>query len=153
MGSVLRNQQRLVVRALGAAVALGYAAMGLTTVAPDEVGIVQRCGRFTRLLDPGIHWRLPPPWESVAKFTPDRIRVAEIGFRSKPEASRAEGRAVEWTSTHREGLIDTGLKRKPWYLRATKTCSNSTQPCTTEFVARRKTWSNSCSTYRTLTKW
>jgi regulator of protease activity HflC (stomatin/prohibitin superfamily) len=59
-----------------------------------------------RALEPGLHLRLPPPWERVTKFTPDRVRVAEIGFRSKADPDREGARAVEWNSPHREGLID-----------------------------------------------
>jgi regulator of protease activity HflC (stomatin/prohibitin superfamily) len=42
----------------------------------------------------------------VRRFAPDRVRVAEIGFRSKANPSAESGRAVEWSSPHREGLID-----------------------------------------------
>jgi Cu+-exporting ATPase len=91
---------------LAGVLAAGYACLGLTAIGTDEIGIAQRCGRFVSSLEPGLHWRLPPPWERVAKFAPDRVRVAEIGFRSKANASSDEGRAVEWNSPHREGLIE-----------------------------------------------
>jgi regulator of protease activity HflC (stomatin/prohibitin superfamily) len=98
--------RRVAVRALVAAIVLGYFALGITTVGPDEVGVAKRCGRFIGALEPGLHFLLPPPWDSVTKFTPDRVRVAEIGFRSKAELPREGGRPIEWTSQHREGLID-----------------------------------------------
>jgi Cu+-exporting ATPase len=102
----LAAHRRAAVRGLAVAAVLGYFALGITTVGTDEVGVAKRCGRFVGALEPGLHFRLPPPWESVTKFTPDRVRVAEIGFRSKADAQRDGGRAIEWTSQHREGLID-----------------------------------------------
>jgi Cu+-exporting ATPase len=102
----LVEHRRTALRGFVAATVLGYFALGITTVGPDEVGVVKRCGRFIGSRGPGLHFLLPPPWDSVTKFTPDRVRVAEIGFRSKADAQRDGGRAVEWTSQHREGLID-----------------------------------------------
>jgi Cu+-exporting ATPase len=102
----LGQHRRVAGWAVAAAGCCLYALSGLTTVGPDEVGIAQRCGRFVAALEPGLHLRWPPPWERVTKFAPDRVRVAEIGFRSKVNPDREGGRAIEWNSPHREGLID-----------------------------------------------
>jgi Cu+-exporting ATPase len=92
---------------LGAAAGLvAYAVAGITTVRTDEVGVVRRCGRFAAKLDPGLYFRLPPPWEQVTKFSPERVRVVEVGFRTKPDAPRESTRPVEWTSTHLQGMIE-----------------------------------------------
>src|SRR6516165_8745171 len=37
-------------------------------VQPDEVGVVLRFGRYDRVTQPGLNFRLPPPIETV--FTP-----------------------------------------------------------------------------------
>ncbi len=102
----LGRQRRAALRFLAGAFALSYFALGINAVDSDEVGIAKRCGRFVRALEPGLHWRFPPPWESVTRFKPDRVRVAEIGFRSKADRQGDGGRPIEWTSQHREGLID-----------------------------------------------
>ena len=34
---------------------------GLYIVSPDEVGVEQRFGKFTKITDPGLHYRLPAP--------------------------------------------------------------------------------------------
>jgi Cu+-exporting ATPase len=102
----LGRRRRALAWTLAAGLVLAYLFSGVTTIAPDEVGIAQRCGRFVRALEPGLHLRLPPPWEKVTKFAPDRIRVAEIGFRSKTVPQQEAARPVEWSSEHREGLIE-----------------------------------------------
>jgi Cu+-exporting ATPase len=89
-----------------AAAVIGYLAMGVTIVDLDEVGVAKRCGGFIAALEPGLHFRLPPPWETVERFAPDRVRVAELGFRTRTDESFEGARPIEWTSTHREGLIE-----------------------------------------------
>jgi len=88
------------------AAVIGYWAMGVTVVDLDEVGVVKRCGGFIAALEPGLHFRLPRPWETVERFAPDRVRVAELGFRTRTDESFQGARPIEWTSTHREGLIE-----------------------------------------------
>lgn len=57
-----------------AAVVLFYAATGLVTLAPHEVGIVKRFGRpVGPVLEPGPHWRWPWPFETV-----DRVDLGTI---------------------------------------------------------------------------
>ncbi len=102
----LARRRRQVIRGAAVVAVLWYLLLGITTVEPEEVGIAKRCGRFRAALEPGIHFVLPPPWESVQKFTPERVRVAEIGFRSKSTGLIEGGRPIEWTSTHREGAIE-----------------------------------------------
>src|SRR5262245_20011483 len=74
--------------------AAGYAASGLTTVGPGEVGVVKRFGRPVSDLAPGLHIRWPEPVESVVKVRPALVRTVEIGFRSLP------GEGLTWTSAH-----------------------------------------------------
>lgn len=78
-------------------------------VAAGEVGIVQRFGRATSDLEPGLHLRWPWPIESVARIRPGEVRTVEVGFRSLPEDRRAR-RAIQpnggntWTSGHSDGV-------------------------------------------------
>jgi Cu+-exporting ATPase len=78
--------------ACGVALAV-YALSGLTQVNANEVGVVQRFGRASADLGPGLHWRWPAPIESVVKVQPDKVRLVEIGFRSSDEG-------LTWTSSH-----------------------------------------------------
>ena len=77
---------RLKVGAL-AALALLYLASGLFTVQPGEVGVRQRFGAITAPdLAPGLHYRLPWPFESHRIVEADLVRRVEFGFRSAPAA-------------------------------------------------------------------
>ncbi|MGH6899865.1 MAG: FtsH protease activity modulator HflK [Geminicoccaceae bacterium] len=78
---------RLKVGAL-AALVLVYLASGLFTVQPGEVGVRQRFGEITAPdLAPGLHYRLPWPFESHKIVPTDLVRRAEFGFRSEAAAA------------------------------------------------------------------
>ena len=61
---------------------LAYATSGWTAIGPDEVGLLQRHGRFVSTLGPGLHLRWPMPFERVMRLAPGRLRSVEVGFRS-----------------------------------------------------------------------
>jgi Cu+-exporting ATPase len=84
--------------ALGAIAGLvAYATWGWTAVKPDEVGLVRRLGRFVGALGPGLHLRWPPPFETVTRLQPERVRSLEVGFRTVGSEG-AEG--LRWESGH-----------------------------------------------------
>ncbi len=94
--------------ALGAIVALLAIVLLWTswfTVAPEEVGIVLRLGRFVRQGDPGLNTKWPYPIESVLKVPVQRQLKEEFGFRTQKagiSTRYAEGGFV------RESLMLTG---------------------------------------------
>jgi Cu+-exporting ATPase len=98
----LAKRWRALVRLGFAFVLLLYATWGWTAIAPDQVGLVRRNGRFVRLLGPGLHLRWPPPIEQVTRLEPGRVRSLEIGFRT--ERSESLG-AVRWGSSHGRGVV------------------------------------------------
>ncbi|MBW1698720.1 MAG: FtsH protease activity modulator HflK [Deltaproteobacteria bacterium] len=51
------------------------------TVSVDEVGVVQRFGRFVRISQPGLNFKLPAGIEKVTKVKVRRIYKEEFGFR------------------------------------------------------------------------
>jgi len=53
------------------------------TVEPDEEGIVLRFGRFARSAQPGLHFKLPWPIETVEKPNVTVARRIEFGFRTE----------------------------------------------------------------------
>lgn len=55
---------------------------GLYVVAPDERGVVQRFGRFVRTAEPGLHYHLPFPIESLHRPKVTQIQRFEFGFRT-----------------------------------------------------------------------
>ncbi len=55
---------------------------GLYRVQAGEQGVVRQFGKFNTLAQPGLNWRLPSPVTSLVKVNTERIRTAEIGFRT-----------------------------------------------------------------------
>jgi membrane protease subunit HflK len=66
---------------------------GIYQVAPEEVGVVLRFGRFDHITQPGLHYRLPSPIESVITPAVTRINRIEIGFRSNTIEGVRQGSA------------------------------------------------------------
>ncbi|HUP46122.1 MAG TPA: FtsH protease activity modulator HflK [Thermoanaerobaculia bacterium] len=52
------------------------------TVDPEETGVVLRFGRFARTVSPGLHLKLPYPFENVIKVPVERQLKEEFGFRT-----------------------------------------------------------------------
>jgi HflK protein len=74
-----------------AAVLALYLGSGLFSVRPGEVGVVQRFGAIVSgPLEAGLHYRLPWPVDSHRIIAQDRVRRAELGFRSGSGGSLGE---------------------------------------------------------------
>lgn len=71
-----------------------WLASGIYTVAPDEVGIVKRFGRFVSETPPGPHWHIPYPIETVLRPKVTKIFREEIGFRTISPGPPARYRAM-----------------------------------------------------------
>ena len=84
---------------------LAYLGSGIVAIGPDQVGALRRSGRYVPpLLEPGLHLRLPPPWEVVTLVEPDRARVARVGL-STPSGTGP----VAWNATHGTKRADEAL--------------------------------------------
>ena len=59
------------------------------TVGVDEVGVVQRFGRFVRITQPGLNFKLPTFVEKVTKVKVRRIYKEEFGFQSDISSRRS----------------------------------------------------------------
>lgn len=55
---------------------------GIYTVDSPERGVIKRFGAYTGETTAGLHWHVPWPIETVTIVNVDRIRTAEIGYRS-----------------------------------------------------------------------
>ena len=64
---------------------VGWALSGLYTVDEGERAVITRFGDYNRTTGPGIHWRLPAPFEAKQQFNVTGTRTAEIGFRTRDE--------------------------------------------------------------------
>ena len=71
-------------------------------------------GDFARSWDPGAHLRLPPPWETILRGTPQRVRTLEIGLRRSADPASSSLAPIEWNTPHtqqrqaEEALMLTG---------------------------------------------
>jgi membrane protease subunit HflK len=80
-----------------------YLATGIYTIGPSEEGLVKRFGQYVRTVDPGLHYRLPAPFESVVEINVLEVRKVEVGFRTISPAPNARYQTVE-----AEALMLTG---------------------------------------------
>ncbi len=79
---------------------------GLYIVRPGEEAVVQRFGRIIkRGVMPGIHYRLPLPFERTKKLNTQRINRVEIGFRTR-EIFEEEPEAYLWETRHIKGKYE-----------------------------------------------
>ena len=89
--------------ALAAAVAL-ILVSGFYSLAPNEIGVIERFGRkILPYQQPGLHYKLPWPIERLTRVKGRSVRVVEVGFRSGAAAGEAEPAAYEWNVQHRSG--------------------------------------------------
>ena len=77
---------------------------GFYRVGPDQQGVVLRFGEATRTTQPGLHYHLPSPIESVLTPRVLEIKRTEIGFRGAGDFS--QNRAVR--DIGEESLMLTG---------------------------------------------
>jgi len=73
---------------------------GVYTVGPDEVGVVQRFGKYIRMAQSGLNYHMPFPIETVKTPKVTEVKRIEIGFRT---IGKNQYRTVE-----RESLMLTG---------------------------------------------
>src|SRR3990167_167160 len=57
-------------------------------VGPDEVGVVQQFGKFVRLSDPGLRFKLPFGIETVRRIKVTHVFKEEFGFRTVTAGTR-----------------------------------------------------------------
>jgi modulator of FtsH protease HflK len=82
---------------------LAWILSGIYTVAPDELGVVKRFGKLARTSEPGLHYHLPYPVESLSSPRVTEIQRLEFGFRMT-----AAGLAPQYQPKPDEALMLTG---------------------------------------------
>jgi len=73
------------------AVAAIWLASGVYRVQPDEQGVVLRFGKWVETTQPGLHWHLPAPIETVLTPKVTRVNRIEIGYRTAADGRRGPG--------------------------------------------------------------
>lgn len=69
-------------RIVFAIIALIVLVSGLYSVGADEIGVIQRFGKFMRRTDPGLHIKIPFGVETVRKVKIKKVFKEEFGFRT-----------------------------------------------------------------------
>jgi modulator of FtsH protease HflK len=93
----------------GLLVLLIWAGTGFYRVEPDEQGIVSRFGAYRYWTEPGLHWHIPWPIESVRRPAVTRINRIEIGYRTQIGADQIEApRSSAERNVMAESLMLTG---------------------------------------------
>jgi len=85
---------------------------GIYIVRPDEQGVVRQFGRVTKVTEPGPHYHLPRPIETVNKVKVKQVRRIEIGFRTVNPGPPARYRFVPEESlmlTGDEQIVDAQI--------------------------------------------
>jgi membrane protease subunit HflK len=73
---------RLIRRVLGIFVVIVLLASGLYSVGADEIGVIQRFGKYVRQTSPGLHIKIPFGIETVRKVKVKKVFKEEFGFRT-----------------------------------------------------------------------
>jgi len=83
--------------------------LGLYSVGPDEVGVVQRFGKYDRVVSSGLNYHIPYPIETVKTPKVTEVKRIEIGFRT---VGKNQYRTIEQESlmlTGDENIVDAEL--------------------------------------------
>jgi modulator of FtsH protease HflK len=98
-----------------AVIILYIASSTFFTIGVDEVGVVQRFGKYVRTTQPGLSFKLPAGIEKVTKVKVRRVYKEEFGFRSTTDARRS--RFSTESENANESLMLTGdlnVALVPW---------------------------------------
>ena len=83
-----------------------WIASGLYRVGPDEQGVVLRFGKFVKTTQPGLHYHIPLPIETVQTPKVTKVNRIDIGFRSERDSGFSSGGGV--ADVPQESLMLTG---------------------------------------------
>ena len=83
-----------------------WLASGLYRVGPDEQGVALRFGKFIKTTQPGLHYHIPIPVETVQTPKVTKVNRIDIGFRSERDSGFSQGGGV--ADVPQESLMLTG---------------------------------------------
>jgi len=86
------------------------------TVAVDEVGVVQRFGKYIRTTQPGLNFKLPAGIERVTKVKVRRVYKEEFGFRTAGSEGSPDSFAMRTDSASISLMLtgDLNVAVVPW---------------------------------------
>jgi membrane protease subunit HflK len=83
-----------------------WALSGIYIIEPAERGVVTRFGAYAETTQPGPHWHLPYPIETVEVVDVDQIRNVEVGFRQSGGRDAATVPQESLMLTQDENIVD-----------------------------------------------
>lgn len=75
-----------------------YLLSGILVVQPGEQAIVERCGAFHRIAEPGFSFKLPWPFDVAHRHPTGLIQVVDIGF--EEDEDETERKPLLWGEAH-----------------------------------------------------
>ena len=70
-------------------------------VSSRELGIRERFGKpVSPPLEPGLHFKLPVPFEKIQKFPVKELQKIKLGFRENDEEQKLPNRVITWNKRH-----------------------------------------------------
>jgi membrane protease subunit HflK len=80
----------------------------------DEEAVVLRMGDYTRLTGPGLHFKMPPPLETVHVVNTQRVFTKEFGFRTQQAGVRSTRDRAGFNDEALMLTGDLGVARVEW---------------------------------------
>lgn len=75
-------------------------------IKPEEIGVIQRFGKYVRSAEPGLHWKLPLGMERLTRVPVQRQLKMEFGFRTIKPGINSEFRVTP--ESLQEAIMLTG---------------------------------------------
>jgi membrane protease subunit HflK len=95
---------------------LAFGSSTFFTLKPEEVGVVQRFGKYNRLGQPGLNFKLPSGLEKVTKVKVKRVYKEEFGFQTVKGSSTNYRFSNEGSSQETSLMLtgDLNVAVVPW---------------------------------------
>ena len=80
-----------------------YALSCIVVVGPGQEALIEHLGSFDnggRLAGPGIHWKLPWPFDIAYKYSTKQIQQINIGFVEEEDSEEADRKPLLWGEKH-----------------------------------------------------
>ncbi|MDP8220944.1 MAG: FtsH protease activity modulator HflK [Candidatus Stygibacter frigidus] len=97
--------KKRVITALIIILVLIFFVTGLYTIDPEEVGVIQRFGKYTTTTMPGLHFKIPFGVDNLTKVKVTNVYKEEFGFRTVQPGIKSRYSSRDFSS---ESLMLTG---------------------------------------------
>ena len=110
--ALFKRRKRLFYTAVAVVALTWYVASGIYVIGADELGVLTQFGRLQDdAIAPGIHYRLPTPFSTLYRATPERVFQLELGFRTIGQRGvSTEPQVYLWEMQHLSGLYEKNLE-------------------------------------------